>query len=1337
MTKVGEAFNTMVDSVANRFGLGMRAKLITIFIVVKVIPLIILAVLAAYQIDTFGRTLSELAVSNASVALNDSAVESIERITTDTAYEVAGFLYERDDDIRYLATLTPGEQNYRAFIDTKTGTLIDKGTWELAPDGMSWVCVDLPAAELRTGNDVSTNAENEDVINGSGFNYRAPDAFTKVQQPLYDEITFIGLDLVEKFKVIASDSSKTYYPLSTELKNIAQRENTYVQAETYGSEIAALKPGEIYVSDVIGGYVPSHFVGMYTPKQMVIAALNSEVTALGTLDQTPEIKTLADNLNNLKTTGIKALTSTGLTNEELMQAVATDALALVDEAARGVTSESIRARVDALKAKIGGLTFDPEHEAYAGAENPNGQRFEGIVRWVTPVTSDGTVTGRVIGYVSFALNHDHIMEFVDHITPMTSRYTELPSAFDGNYAFIWDYQCRSICHPRHHSIVGYNPETGYEQIPWLETSIYEDLLERVGGEDLGDLQENWAAVINDPQTPDAVVAGVDDLLTDVAVFDEQSRQKKPASVLTANGLVGLDGRYLNNAPQCTGWMDLTQDGGSGSFYILWSGLNKLTTAAAIPYYTGQYAPRAENGYSARGFAMLTIGAGLEDFQAPVVATDEQLKQITADNSRETSWRLTLTTVFLIVLVILVAIWLASNLTNRITVLIKGISRFRAGERQFRFNTKQRDEFGVLADSFDDMAESIVASVTAPLAITDSNLTIIYMNDAALQNRGKTLDEVVGTSYKENSIYPSDTIYDPITALVEDHEAKVYHHEASGHYYKGTANHFLNSNGERVGFYVLTTNVTEIQVARNKAEQASTAKTAFLSNMSHEMRTPMNAIIGMTNIGKVAPDPEKKDYCFDKIDNASNHLLGVINDILDISKIEAGKLELSLTEFNFEKMLQKVINVNSFRIEEKKQEFMVSLDPAIPATLISDDQRLSQVITNLLSNANKFTPEGGTLSIETSLVHDDGASCVVQIAVADSGIGVSDDQKERIFMEFEQAESGTTRKFGGTGLGLAISKRIIEMMGGTIWVESTLGKGSTFIFNIRAEKGLEHSQALLLPGINWTNVRLLVIDDDPAITEFFSEIMKRHGVDCDTAESADEALALIRQNGPYNIYFVDWKMPGMDGIALSHEIKSENNEHSVVIMISATEWNIIEADARKAGVDGYLPKPLFPSTIADCINNLIGVEQAVEGAIKELDPAINDEEVSYEGYHVILAEDMEVNREIAMALLEPTSLAIDCAENGLEALEMFAANPEKYDLIFMDMQMPLMDGLEATRKIRALDIPKAKTVPIVAMTANVFREDIEQCIEAGMNDHIGKPINMNEVLSKLDRFFKGK
>ena len=1311
----------------NRMNLKLRAKLILIFLVVKVIPIILLTVIAWYQINALGEILREIAVTDSANALNDIARENIERLTTDTARAVADFLYQRDQDVLLLANLPRTYDAFMAFSENRNSLLMRPGEWTLSDDGTRWVEA-APFQYTGEGNG-STNRENNDERHGSSFNSRMPEFFDYYHQwaPLYDEVTFIDVNGMEVFKYVSDGSTKVNYPLGEEPADISDRMNTYVHAETYWEQLQNLELGEIYVSDVIGAYVGTNYIGMYTP---------------GVLSQVPETHPNHQRLHE----------TAGLPRDEFI------------EAAR--------------------------EQAYAGMENPVGRRFEGIVRWATPVKGED---GGIAGYVTMALNHDHIMEFVDYITPMLERYTPLPDAFVGNYAFIWDYQCRSICHPRHHSIVGYNPVTGEPQVPWLEgTAAYERDYENGGfikhhdshgnlvkvpipGDD-GGLQPaadtpfhlwyisggaEWLAANpawNDLSEADAgtswgefYAAHADNRsvlpqfgerpLTDADgnharnadgsfILDYQSRDKTPAVALTGAGFVGLDGRYLNNAPQCTGWMDLTENGGSGSFYILWSGIYKPTTAGSINYYTGQYAPENQNG-SRRGFAFVTIGAGFDDFTAPADETGQRLTVMINTNSRGNTARLMTTSLGLIILVVLVAILLASYLTNNIQQLVTGISRFRAGERQFRIRSNVMDEFGVLADSFDEMADSIEDSVNSPLTITDLAHRIVYMNDHALRLLGKTLDEAIGTQYKDTSLYPSGSEFDPIAALDEGKEPEVYYDEESEQYYKGSASLLLDHNGKKAGYIIVSNNVTEIQDARRRAEQASVAKSLFLSNMSHEIRTPLNAIIGMTSIGETATELEKKDYALGKIQDASLHLLGVINDILDVSKIEANKYTLSVTDFVFDKMLQRVVDVINFRVDEKRQKLSVLLDPAIPHTVIGDDQRLAQVITNLLSNAVKFTPAEGAIHLEASLKAGDKDVCEILVKVTDTGIGISEEQQSRLFSMFEQAEVSTSRKYGGTGLGLVICRSIVEMMGGTIWVESTLGEGSAFYFTVNLGRGAgDEPKRLLAPGLNVEDVRLLVVDDDPDTHTFFTDTTGLIGFMCDMTESGRDALSMIENNPAYNILFVAENAPDMTGIELAAQVLEKSPDTVVVMIVSTSDWGALQDSAREAGVTKYLPKPLFVSAVADCINECLSAPDQVYNMRV-------DEKKDFGGHCILLAEDVEINREIVIALLEPTNIRIDCAVNGVEAVDMFTAAPDKYDMIFMDIQMPEMDGYTATRLIRGSGAARAGEIPIVAMTANAFREDVDKCLEAGMNNHIGKPLAFEKVIETLDKYLMGR
>jgi two-component system sensor histidine kinase/response regulator len=439
----------------------------------------------------------------------------------------------------------------------------------------------------------------------------------------------------------------------------------------------------------------------------------------------------------------------------------------------------------------------------------------------------------------------------------------------------------------------------------------------------------------------------------------------------------------------------------------------------------------------------------------------------------------------------------------------------------------------------------------------------------------------------------------------------------------------------IGVGAIASDVTEqrqlsldLVTAKEQAEETSLAKSDFLSRMSHEMRTPLSAIIGMTAIAKASDDMARKEYCLEKIEEASNHLLGVINDILDMSKIEAQKFELASEEFDFEKMILHVIDVSTFPIEEKNIDFVVDIDPAIPANIVTDRQRLAQVLTNLLSNATKFTPENGSIHLSLKQVASQDNFSTIEASIADTGIGISEEQQSRLFRSFEQADGGIARRFGGTGLGLAISKNIIDLMGGEIWVDSELGKGSTFSFRIHVQKGSAKKAATV--DIPWQDLRVLFVDDASEVREYFSALAERVGFQYVLAKDGKEACALMEahKDMPFHIIFVDWKMPEMNGVELTRQLKEAFGSDIVVIMISAYEWNDIREEAMAAGVDRFIPKPLFSSQIINCIVECLGAENSVISAANE-----PENPYDFSGKRILLAEDIEINREIVISLLK--------------------------------------------------------------------------------------------------------
>ena len=523
---------------------------------------------------------------------------------------------------------------------------------------------------------------------------------------------------------------------------------------------------------------------------------------------------------------------------------------------------------------------------------------------------------------------------------------------------------------------------------------------------------------------------------------------------------------------------------------------------------------------------------------------------------------------------------------------------------------------------------------------------------------------------------------------------------------------------------------ELEEAIMVAEEASNAKSDFLSRMSHEIRTPMNVIIGMCRIALRADDPERIKHSLGQVDTSAKHLLGLINDILDMSKIEANKFQLHNENFNMESMLMNVSNNLMVRANERDQTIQILMSREMPRWYVGDELRLSQVLTNLFTNAIKFSPDGGNILLSMKELSRENGISVLEGRVRDHGIGMTQEQVQRLFTSFEQADGGIARKYGGTGLGLAICKSIVTMMDGEISVESEPEKGSTFIFTIKMACAAEQDVPTDIPRELPKNLRVMIVDDLLETCDAFAEIMEGFGVVCDKALSGAEALDRAKRaqeaGKPYDVVFVDWRMPEMDGIETARHLHAQCGEKLLIIMVSGADITEVKAAAEEVGIKGFVTKPLFASDIFNVLTNSLGLDaNPVSAAARVLSSAPDLRE-----YCVLLAEDMEFNREVAISMLEETGCAVDEAKDGLEAVALFQKDPMRYGCILMDMQMPELDGLGATRRIRALPHPWARKIPIIAMTANVFREDIEQCLASGMDDHIGKPIEDSTLYEKL-------
>ena len=515
-----------------------------------------------------------------------------------------------------------------------------------------------------------------------------------------------------------------------------------------------------------------------------------------------------------------------------------------------------------------------------------------------------------------------------------------------------------------------------------------------------------------------------------------------------------------------------------------------------------------------------------------------------------------------------------------------------------------------------------------------------------------------------------------------------------------------------------------------AESANKAKTSFLSNMSHEIRTPMNAIIGLNNIAMNDPTASEqvKEY-LSKIGASAQHLLGIINDILDMSRIESGRMTIKKEEFSFAKALEQVNTIISDQCPAKGVVYDCRTIGQVDDYYIGDVMKLKQVLINILGNAVKFTPEGGTVRflIEEGSRFDRNA--VLKFIISDTGIGMSEEFLPHIFEPFSQEESTSTSRYGSTGLGMPITKSIVELMNGHIDVVSEKGKGSTFTVTLtlgESDRTRQIDEAGLVPH----DMSVLVIDDDPIALEHAEIVLSQVGIHCETAESGWEAMDKVRvrhgRREDYNLIIIDWKMPEMDGIETTRQIRKIVGTNTPVIILSSFNWDEIADEAREAGADTFVSKPLFASTVMD--------EFAEAFRSKKGSP--EERTTDLKGRRVLLAEDVAVNAEIMMMVLTMREMEVDLAENGLVAVNLFESHESGYyDAILMDMRMPEMDGLEATRTIRSLQRDDARTIPIIALTANAFDEDVQRSMQAGLNAHLSKPVEPEALFETLENLIR--
>ena len=518
----------------------------------------------------------------------------------------------------------------------------------------------------------------------------------------------------------------------------------------------------------------------------------------------------------------------------------------------------------------------------------------------------------------------------------------------------------------------------------------------------------------------------------------------------------------------------------------------------------------------------------------------------------------------------------------------------------------------------------------------------------------------------------------------------------------------------------------LQNALDLAVSANKAKTNFLSSMSHDIRTPMNAVVGMTDIAKKhLDDKEKLTDCLDKITLSSQHLLTLINDVLDISKIESGKLTLSPINFSLRRTMENLVNIVRPMIKAKEQEFDVRIHGIDSEILYGDELRVSQVFINILTNAVKYTPDRGKIILDMYEKPTDRQTTELTYIVRDNGIGMTREYMERMFDTFTRADDSRTNKIQGTGLGLAIVKQMVMLMNGTIDCESELDRGTTFTVKLELPIGENDSSAYTLPPVD-----ILLVDDDEIFLTITEDMIEEMGAEAETAHSGAEALELVKKrreaDNDYAVAIVDWRMPDMGGAETVRAIRDIVGENMSIILVTAYDWSDIEEDAKNSGADGFICKPLFKSYLSEKIGHVLRLDEG-ESDMAEIKNS------DLKGLNVLVAEDNDINWEVISELLAMYEITPEHAENGKEAVDMMEnAADGRYDIVLMDIQMPVMNGREATMEIRKSSRDYVKDIPIIAMTADAFAEDIVACLAVGMDGHVAKPVDMDKLCQEIRR-----
>ncbi|MBF0495504.1 MAG: response regulator [Deltaproteobacteria bacterium] len=701
--------------------------------------------------------------------------------------------------------------------------------------------------------------------------------------------------------------------------------------------------------------------------------------------------------------------------------------------------------------------------------------------------------------------------------------------------------------------------------------------------------------------------------------------------------------------------------------------------------------------------------------------------------------------------------LSLSISKRLNRIVKIAQDVTAGKDDIKWLSESHDEIGVLNSSLKIMTDNLKGAEKKYRSIYENAVEGIFQTtpDGVLISANPALAGILGYDSSEELIASLTNVHRQMYVHAQDRrevqkgidekgqvvglELEFYKRDGQIIWCTLSAGPIYSETGELLRYEGTILDVTEkkekerAEREREAAEAATRTKSEFLANMSHEVRTPMNAIIGFSSLAlKTELSGKQRDY-LTKIEYSAKSLLGIINDILDFSKIEAGRLEMEAVDFQLDNVMADMGNMISVKAAEKGLELVVHKASDVPNTLIGDPLRLGQILVNLANNAAKFTQSGHIL-IKAELLENDEEYSTLKFSVADSGIGMTPEQIEKLFTAFSQVDTSVTRKFGGTGLGLAISKKLVEMMGGSISVESEPGRGSTFSFTARF-KNSTCTQCLVAPT-DLKGLKVLVVDDNEAAREVLCDMLTSFGFTTTTVESGRAALDELERasnSKPYDLVFMDWKMPGMDGITTSQQIKQDFKIPQVplIIMITAFGREEVIKRAGKAGINDFLMKPVSPSLLFDTIMGVFGRE--ISTVIQpKLEPERQSEvREDIEGAKVLLVEDNALNQQVATEILESVGLIVDVCNNGKEAVDAVVGT--NYDLVLMDVQMPVMGGYEATRLVRQKD--RFKKLPIIAMTAHAMKGAKEECLAAGMNDYVSKPIDPAELFTVLARWIQ--